>query len=552
MRKLAASVLALPVLALVYLVATIRSAGRFRAVGFVGAAALAALVLMVGARPATSIARPPAPTPTRPVAAQLLNSVVTGHSLEVPFEIGFDAPMDAASVAAALRISPDAAMSFTWDANTTHLTLAPVGHWAPDTLYSITVGSAARAADGSPLARPVRAVVLTARAGTGTLSATKLVGNRAAVDTTFAIHLDRVLAVSAVRAALQVDPPVEGTVTAGAGQGDYVFTPSEPLAADTPYRLTLTGLSDSEGIPFATAPTMLVRTLTAPGVVRFRPLDGATAQDRAAVLSVRFTAEMDHKTTAAAFKVTASGKAVSGKVAWAESSHVLVFTPSSALPYSAKVTMSVAATAESATGVPLAKSASASFTVKAKPAATTTATTTKTTKTTSTTQAISHPSGTSGASGAVSAAWYSVETYYLKLMNCTRTGGWVTSTGACSSPGGRNVAPLKLSAGISNKVSRPYAEYLSVHNLCNHFYGGTPGDRLRRAGYTSYNWAENIGCESISPYASVLGSHLFFQSEKPYNGGHYVNMMNALYTQVGIGVWSYHGRTRLVVDFYRP
>ena len=52
--------------------------------------------------------------------------------------------------------------------------------------------------------------------------------------------------------------------------------------------------------------------------------------------------------------------------------------------------------------------------------------------------------------------------------------------------------------------------------------------------------------------AAVLGSHLFFQSEKSYNGGHYRNMMNAAYTQVGIGVWVSGGRVRLVVDFYHP
>ena len=44
-------------------------------------------------------------------------------------------------------------------------------------------------------------------------------------------------------------------------------------------------------------------------------------------------------------------------------------------------------------------------------------------------------------------SWADVETYYLGLMNCTRTGGWVTSSGKCSSPGGRDVAPLKLDAG---------------------------------------------------------------------------------------------------------
>jgi uncharacterized protein YkwD len=50
----------------------------------------------------------------------------------------------------------------------------------------------------------------------------------------------------------------------------------------------------------------------------------------------------------------------------------------------------------------------------------------------------------------------------------------------------------------------------------------------------------------------VLGSHLFFQSEKSYNGGHYVNMMNAKYDRAGIGVWVSGGRVRLVIDFYHP
>ena len=114
------------------------------------------------------------------------------------------------------------------------------------------------------------------------------------------------------------------------------------------------------------------------------------------------------------------------------------------------------------------------------------------------------------------------------------------------------MAALKLDAGISSKVSRPYAKLLATRGLCDHFIGGTPGDRLKRAGYTSYHWAENLGCRSGDPYAAVLGSHLFFQSEKSYNGGHYVNLMNAAYDRVGIGVWVSSGRVRLVVDFYHP
>ena len=87
---------------------------------------------------------------------------------------------------------------------------------------------------------------------------------------------------------------------------------------------------------------------------------------------------------------------------------------------------------------------------------------------------------------------------------------------------------------------------------CSHFIGGNPGDRLRAAGYTSYRWAENIGCGSGNARSVVLSSHLFFQNEKSTNGGHYVNLMNAMYDRVCIGVWVYAGRVRLVIDFYHP
>jgi uncharacterized protein YkwD len=137
-------------------------------------------------------------------------------------------------------------------------------------------------------------------------------------------------------------------------------------------------------------------------------------------------------------------------------------------------------------------------------------------------------------------------------MNCTRTGGWVTSGGSCSSPGGRSVNLLRLDSGISSRVSRPYARLLATRGACSHFLDGNPGNRLARAGYGSYRWAENIGCRSGSPTSSVLGTHLFYQSERPYRGGHYVNLMNSAYDRVGIGVWVSSGRVRLVIDFYRP
>jgi Cysteine-rich secretory protein family len=147
-----------------------------------------------------------------------------------------------------------------------------------------------------------------------------------------------------------------------------------------------------------------------------------------------------------------------------------------------------------------------------------------------------------------------VETYYLKLLNCTRTGGWVLSDGTCRGYGtGRYsvyVKPLARSSGIST-VARRWAKYLAVNNRCVH---GDVASRLSRAGYTSYRWAENIGCRDgyATARKAVLASHLKFQAEKSYNGGHWRNIKNARFTQVGIGVWRYGSRTRLVTDFYRP
>ena len=90
--------------------------------------------------------------------------------------------------------------------------------------------------------------------------------------------------------------------------------------------------------------------------------------------------------------------------------------------------------------------------------------------------------------------YYAVETYYLKLVNCTRTGGWVLSDGTCKGYGsGRYsayVPPLKLSAGLSS-VARVWAKKLLLANACRH---GDPSARLRAAGYTSGTWGENIGC----------------------------------------------------------
>ena len=162
---------------------------------------------------------------------------------------------------------------------------------------------------------------------------------------------------------------------------------------------------------------------------------------------------------------------------------------------------------------------------------------------------------TAAAPTGVSAAtptWYHVETYYLGLLNCTRTGGWVQKDGSCSGYGSgkysQYVPPLKRSDGIS-AVARYWAKKIATTGACKH---GDPGARLRAAGYRGYTWGENIGCWDIGPFQSVLNSHRAFQAEKATNGGHWKNIKNPKFKYVGIGVWRANGHTRLVTDFYTP
>jgi len=551
LRKLGAALLALPVLAMVYLASFTQRGMRARIASILAASAVIGLVVVASLPPAPSAAVPK--SQPQPVAAELLNAVRTGHALVDPFTIAFDAPMEPASVAAALRVTPDSSVTFTWDTAGRVLSVAPVGHWTPDTLYTIAVSDAARGADGGSLETPVRALVLTGHAGTASLAATRLSGSRARLDTSFRIVLDRAASLAAVRSALRTEPTLAGELTVGASDREFVFQASEALAPNTTYRIWLEGLEDADGVSFAVTPNLEVRTVQAPAVVRFRPRSGTADAAQGAAVSARFTEQMDRKTTAAAFRVSVDGKPVTGKVTWAEQNTVLVFHPAAALPYGAKVVVTVAPMALSKAGVPLATTGTGAFTVVPKPAPKAAPAPPKpkaaaATKKKAATRPITH----SGGSGAVSGSWSSVEAYYLNLMNCTRTGGWVTSSGSCSSPGGRSVAPLALSSAISAQVSRPYAKLLATRGICDHFIGGTPGDRLRRAGFTSYRWGENLGCRSGNPYSAVLGSHLFFQSEKSYNGGHYKNLMNAEYDRAGIGVWVSGGRVRLVVDLYHP
>ena len=545
MRKLAAAALAFPVVAFLFVPMLVRRSVAARIVLAIVVSGLLGLGAIGISRPLGIAATPPS-KPVPLTSAAFRTDLRVRQSPATAVQIAFSTAMESMSVESSLRVEPPTSIDLAWNADRTLLTVSPRFGWRTGTYHTITVAQGALAATGRPLTAPVRAAFLTRAATAGSIAATRQAGDRVGLDAAFVLAFDRPVDVATLRGALVARPALAGTLEPVGRRTEsnrFVFIPAKALASDSRYELSISGaVRDLDGAPLANAATVVVRTVAAPAVVRFRPRHDTNAVDRTANLSVRFTQPMNRPTTTKAFSVSVGGKAVAGKVSFFEGDTVLAFDPAAALPYDQTIVMRVASSATSATGVALARDITGTFTTAAKPAARTATTSAPRTTT------ITPPAG------AGAGTWTAVEAYYLDLMNCTRTGGLVTKAGACSSPGGRSVAPLALDAGISAKVARPYAKLLATRNLCSHFANGGPSTRLRRAGYSSYIWAENLGCRSGNPFSAVLGSHLFFQSERAWSpvGGHYRNLMSAKYDRVGIGVWVSGGRVRLVVDFYHP
>lgn len=142
----------------------------------------------------------------------------------------------------------------------------------------------------------------------------------------------------------------------------------------------------------------------------------------------------------------------------------------------------------------------------------------------------------------------------LKLINCTRTGGWVDADGVCTSQTHHTLpaqAPVYLDPGISDLVARPYAKYLAEKGILDHYAINDPSWRMCNwGGYCDFAWGENIA-SPVSPYLNgMVAVQIFYQNESPCACWHYYNIMSPLYHRVGIGVWVDGSHVRVVMDFY--
>ena len=535
MRKIVAVALALPILASMFLSAVMRRSGSVRLLLMVGSVGVLVAGLLAGL-PAEPVAGTGAPTfaPLPPQAEAL--QAEGNLALDAPFRVQFTKPMNESSVEAAFSIDPKVDVVFKWDATAQILSLAPNPHWTPQTQYQVDISGAATDQEGLSISTPIHATFDSGLQTAGTITATQMIDALASPGTAFQLTFTRPVKLATVLTGFGISPQVPVTIV-GDDPTDlasqvFTMTPTNGLASKTAYSVTMAdGGVDTSGSPLQTVAPLMIVTMEAPAVMVFRPRPGTISYDTNQPVSVRFTVPMDQKSTAAAFSVTVGGRAVAGSIGWVENDTVLVLTPRYSFKIGSTVVARVSTAARSVGGLHISAAASATFTV-AKPRSTSIA---------------------SGGVASASAPYHNSEVYYFNLMNCTRTGGWVTPAGACSSQTHHTMPAqgrLSLSAGISNKVSRPFAKYMADRRILNHYAYHDPYWRLCNwGGYCSSSWAENIASPTSAGSGGMIAIEIFYQNEYWCRCEHYYNIMAPFLSQAGVGVWVSNGVVRVSIDF---
>ena len=129
MRKLAAALLAVPVIAMLYVPVLVRRSIAARvglAIGVGGLVALGALGLV---SPAGTTATKPLPAIVPLTQAEFTSTIAADQQLDSPVDLAFSGPMDQTSVAASLDVAPPTAVRLAWDPTGTRVTVSPDGHW---------------------------------------------------------------------------------------------------------------------------------------------------------------------------------------------------------------------------------------------------------------------------------------------------------------------------------------------------------------------------------------------------------------------------------------
>jgi uncharacterized protein YkwD len=272
--------------------------------------------------------------------------------------IDFDSPMDPTSVDAGLRVYPETSFSTTWAPDGRSVEVHPSGRWSTDQRYLVLVPATAVTASGETLGDTARYSFTTQTAPTvadfqvdigsqANLNVAKQpkamletqltadaahpdpsppentkaeVSRRTAVSLTFTTPMDQ----ADVERHFAITPAVEGTF---AWKGNEVtFTPSEPLAPNARYSVSVAEARDQLGNKIGGDPVFSFTTRVGAQVVRSEPA-ADQADVTGNVLQLWFSAPMNTASVDRAFALwdRSAGGLVGGNLSWNEDRTLLTF-----------------------------------------------------------------------------------------------------------------------------------------------------------------------------------------------------------------------------------
>lgn len=295
----------------------------------------------------------PAP-PAQAAPTLIARSPAQGEALApgAPIELVFDRAMDQASVAAALSVA-GVTGAVSWpDARTARFT--PATSLQRAATYEVALGDSAKAADGTPLAAPLRFRFATA----GFLEVGQVIpadgANEVQPGATITVFFNRpVVPLTAVEAQgnlpqpLTFNPPIQGRGE-WLNTAIYTFTPAAPLAGGTTYTGRIAaGLADVSGNPLQADYTWSF-TVARPQVVTIDPADGATLVPLQPPITLTFNVPIDPAAARAAFRLQGAGGAIPGDLQ--VDGATLSFTPTQRLEFDTSYTVVVAASLTGSSG----------------------------------------------------------------------------------------------------------------------------------------------------------------------------------------------------------
>lgn len=487
-----------------------------------------------------------------------------GLETDAAITIPFDAPMDVASVEAAVRVLPTQAMAVAWNEDATELSLTPANRWRTDETYLVAIGPDARAANGDELGVAQRFAFSTQSATAVRDFQVSLVGVDAEPDpetlgdaALFSMAADGptpgssspptetasgVSASSSISIAFSAEmdaadteehfaiaPDVEGSLSWN-DDGDLVFTPTGRFEPGARYTISVSGAHDADGNVIDGKANFSFLVQDGAQITKTVPEHEAMNVDPEKV-EIWFSQPMDVEATGSAFTMTDTntGQAFAGSISWNEAGTQLMYTPDAAWIAGHTFGVTFADGAKDADGN--AVDTDWYFTV----------TPPEPVRAPVSSRATASGSGGASAPAPVvppAAPATSLAGYALNQVNAARAA--------------YGFAPLVLDAGIS-AVASSHANDQAVNGYFSHTgLNGSTRDTRLRAGGIAYSSSGENQCYYVgmSQQATLDWCHRQFMAE-PYPGhwNHIANILDPSFTRMGVGIATVNGRTVITWNF---